>query len=189
MPTEKQVAANRRNARRSTGPRSSAGKCRVSQNAYLHGLSISVLSNPAFAERIERLAREIAGEIDDEKRLDYARAVAAAEFDLARARQAKVAMIEWIKAFGTLDLPPPGLPMYLRRAVTAIWAGREQAALPKPERAPIMPSNEPERTAEAIKRGLRELGKFDRYEQRARLRRDRAVFQMNKVEYDLGAAT
>lgn len=34
-----QITANRRNARRSTGPRSAAGKARVSQNAHKHGLT------------------------------------------------------------------------------------------------------------------------------------------------------
>ncbi len=38
MPTEKQIDANRRNARRSTGPRTPAGKAISSQNALKHGL-------------------------------------------------------------------------------------------------------------------------------------------------------
>jgi hypothetical protein len=40
MTTEKQIAANRANARRSTGPRTVAGKLRSGQNAYRHGLSV-----------------------------------------------------------------------------------------------------------------------------------------------------
>jgi len=39
MATEKQIAANRANALRSTGPRSLAGKERSSQNAVKHGLT------------------------------------------------------------------------------------------------------------------------------------------------------
>ena len=39
MATEKQIAANRRNALMSTGPRSLAGKERSSQNAIKHGLT------------------------------------------------------------------------------------------------------------------------------------------------------
>ena len=38
MTTEKQIAANRRNATNSTGPRTSEGKQRVSRNALTHGL-------------------------------------------------------------------------------------------------------------------------------------------------------
>jgi hypothetical protein len=42
MASERQIAANRRNARKSTGPRSGAGKKRASRNAYRHGLTLSI---------------------------------------------------------------------------------------------------------------------------------------------------
>ena len=38
MPTEAQLIANRRNAQKSTGPRTSEGKAAISQNAVTHGL-------------------------------------------------------------------------------------------------------------------------------------------------------
>ncbi|MBW8034279.1 MAG: hypothetical protein FVQ79_01025 [Planctomycetes bacterium] len=38
MPNDRQIAANRNNALKSTGPRTSAGKVAVSQNAVTHGL-------------------------------------------------------------------------------------------------------------------------------------------------------
>jgi len=38
MPTEAQILANRRNARKSTGPRTAEGRAIVSQNAVKHGL-------------------------------------------------------------------------------------------------------------------------------------------------------
>lgn len=38
MATERQIAANRRNAKHSTGPRSECGKAVSAQNALLHGL-------------------------------------------------------------------------------------------------------------------------------------------------------
>ena len=39
MSNDRQIAANRRNAQRSTGPRSGAGKARVSMNPLKHGLT------------------------------------------------------------------------------------------------------------------------------------------------------
>src|SRR5215208_1858155 len=39
MATEKQIAANRANAKKSTGPRTPRGKARSSMNATLHGLT------------------------------------------------------------------------------------------------------------------------------------------------------
>ena len=38
MPTEAQIRANRKNATKSTGPRTEKGKARVSKNAIKHGL-------------------------------------------------------------------------------------------------------------------------------------------------------
>ena len=39
MATQRQIAANRANARKSTGPRTEAGKRRAKRNALTHGLT------------------------------------------------------------------------------------------------------------------------------------------------------
>ncbi|MGY4429440.1 hypothetical protein ACVWWO_001917 [Bradyrhizobium sp. F1.13.1] len=44
MATEKQIAANRRNAARSTGPRTMSGKARSRTNALLHGFAAALAS-------------------------------------------------------------------------------------------------------------------------------------------------
>jgi hypothetical protein len=59
MASERQIAANRRNARRSSGPRSSAGKRRSSGDALRHGLSRVI--NDRGREDIEALARLLVG--------------------------------------------------------------------------------------------------------------------------------
>src|SRR5215472_11641031 len=57
MTSETRRAANRRNAARSTGPRSAAGKKRASQNALCHGLAISLGQDAETRAEIERMAR------------------------------------------------------------------------------------------------------------------------------------
>src|SRR5262245_10627970 len=46
MASEKQIAANRRNSRRSTGPRSAEGKAQVRFNALKHGLTAATVVLP-----------------------------------------------------------------------------------------------------------------------------------------------
>ncbi len=52
MATEAQILANRRNAQKSTGPRSRQGKAAVSQNAVQHGLSArqAIITSESQAE-------------------------------------------------------------------------------------------------------------------------------------------
>ncbi len=52
-------AANRRNARRSTGPRTATGKARAARNARRHGLTVSPVTDPAFMREAAALARAI----------------------------------------------------------------------------------------------------------------------------------
>jgi len=174
MASERQIAANRRNGRKSTGPRSGAGKNRASGNAYRHGLTLSIASTAAFAKQLDILVRKIAGDSEDAIVLERARAVAQAELDLARMRRAKVALIERASAFGELD-PPQLTVTQMIRLLNAFERGRP--IVPKPiDALPTMPSQEPDRSAEAIRRLLPELRKLERYERRAAARRDRAIF-------------
>ena len=56
--SERKRAANRRNSRLSTGPRSAAGKARVKHNALRHGLNVKVADDPPLTEEVERIARQ-----------------------------------------------------------------------------------------------------------------------------------
>ena len=66
MATERQIAANRLNARKSTGPRSIAAKERASRNAYRHGLTLSLPSDAGTAKRLDEFARKLAGDSKNE---------------------------------------------------------------------------------------------------------------------------
>ena len=103
MASERQIAANRLNARKSTGPLSRAGKRRASRNAYRHGLASSRKPDAATARKLDQLARQIVGDSDSEIILELARSAAEAEFDLARVRLTRVALINRVSAFGAID--------------------------------------------------------------------------------------
>ena len=178
MASERQIAANRQNARKSTGPQSGAGKKRSARNAYRHGLTIATGAGQD-CEAVEQLARKIAGDTTDEVILEYARRAARAQLDLARIRQVKIATISLFSAFGALKLRPR-----FRSIAAEIRFLKSQPfdqPLRWPERVdPLgpMPSQEPERTAEAVRRLLPELRKVERYEARAGRARDRALHEL-----------
>jgi hypothetical protein len=173
--SERKIAANRRNARKSTGPRSSVGKRRTSRNAYRHGLTASVTSSAERTKRIERFARKIAGNATDAVILECARDAAQAELDLAQIRRVKVALIERMLAFGEFQAPLAFESVSeIRRFLNAFGRGKVISPIPA-EAAATMPSTEPERLAEAVRRALPELLKLDRYERRAAAVRERSV--------------
>jgi hypothetical protein len=183
MVTERQVAANRANARRSTGPRSIGGKKRVSGNTYRHGLSLTISSIAPYTKSVDDLAKKIARGAADARVLQRARAVAEAELDLRRVRTTKMTLIQRVHAFGALD-PVPWLKGWPEKA--AIKLCDQGLEPPDPiERASTMPTEEPDRTAEAVRRVLPELRMLDRYERRAAARRRwaiRAFVEVTKLE-------
>ena len=88
MTSSRQRDANRRNARRRTGPRTAAGKAAARLNARRHGLAVPLRSEPGADKEIERLADAIAGARSD--LMDLARRIAEAELELRRIRQARL---------------------------------------------------------------------------------------------------
>jgi len=152
-----------------------AGRRRASRNAYRHGLTLSINSTAAFAKQLDTLVRKIAGDSEDAIVLERARAIAQAELDLARVRRAKLALIERASAFGELD-PPQLTVTQLIRIANAFDRGKLTIVPKSIDALATMPSQEPDRSAEAIRRVLPELRKLERYERRAAARRDRAIF-------------
>jgi hypothetical protein len=86
LASDKQIAANRANAKKSTGPKTAAGKLKSAQNARRHGLSSPLQSDPTASAKADALARAIAGEGTNENQLESAMAVAYAQLELDRIR-------------------------------------------------------------------------------------------------------
>jgi hypothetical protein len=178
MASERQIAANRLNARKSTGPRSRAGKLRASQNAHGHGLSVSCKPNAATARKLDELARQIAGDNSSGIILELARSAAEAEFDLARTRLAKVGLINHVSAVGCID------PFFneLQKLKAKLRRMRKTENRDFHDSGENMPAQQPERTFEAVRRALPELVKLDRYAVRAASRRNRAIKEIIKIK-------
>jgi hypothetical protein len=78
MSTQKQTDANRRNAAKSTGPRTPAGKIRARANALKHGLAAKSVRDESKRQQIDALTRVFAGQTGS----IAARAIAEAQVEL-----------------------------------------------------------------------------------------------------------
>jgi hypothetical protein len=126
MASERQIAANRRNAKKSTGPRSADGKARSSRNALRHGLSIASRVHPAFQNNVMLLARALSPASEDIG--DAALTAADAEIDLLRTRRHRALIEESLGQAGPVNFDLANeldkLEWYERRAF-----GRRNKAL------------------------------------------------------------
>ena len=94
MSSDRQNAANRNNAQRSTGPRSKKGRDVSRHNARRHGLAVAVGADPAFCGDIEMLAKALSRSSDIQKVDAGFRRAAEAELDLMRIRKIRAQMFE-----------------------------------------------------------------------------------------------
>ena len=95
MTSSSKTTANRRNAARSTGPRSTAGKRRSSRNALRHGLAASAFPDSLAEKDIDALALALAGELASEAGiLARARLAAAAELEVRRVRSVRARLLQ-----------------------------------------------------------------------------------------------
>jgi hypothetical protein len=96
------IRANQRNARKSTGPRTRAGKATVARNALRHGLTLPVLADPTLAPEVVDVARaveqSVIGAEADETGHDLACRIAEAMIDLRRVRLAKLPLVTRLDA-------------------------------------------------------------------------------------------
>ena len=86
------IEANRRNALRSTGPRTDQGKARSRRNALKHGLSIPVSRDDAVAGELEEIAAVFAPLLDGSR--EIARLTAEMELQIRRIQRRRSELIE-----------------------------------------------------------------------------------------------
>lgn len=94
MATDKQIIANQLNAKKSTGPRTSAGKGRVSRNARKHGLA-AVATDEETNAMAERLSADLfAGQDCSVIARERALEIAEIQSALIRIRAAKTELLQ-----------------------------------------------------------------------------------------------
>ena len=123
MTSPAKIAANRRNARRSTGPHSAAGKARARRNAFRHGLTTPASLDHVAMDRIDNLVDALT--IDHHSQLQFQLATVAAEAqaEIERVRQTKVNLVN--RASAQLREEGAGLLSAGERAALA-FAGKTE---------------------------------------------------------------
>jgi hypothetical protein len=100
MASERKIAANRENAKKSTGPRTEVGRATSRQNARRHGLATAIGSDPAFRGDIEVLAGLLSRASGREYIGEFAREAAEAHLDLLRIRKIRAGLYARMRFFG-----------------------------------------------------------------------------------------
>jgi hypothetical protein len=91
--TRKQEA-NRRNAQKSTGPRSPAGRARASRNALKHGLA-AARRDPGNAGMVGELVQDLLDELEaSQEHTPELLPIIEAEIDLLRARSIRASLLQ-----------------------------------------------------------------------------------------------
>jgi len=133
MASEAQMAANRRNAGRSTGPRTEAGRAVASRNALRHGLTTEQVV--LFDEQPEDLARfraELRAALDpaDEMEEQLAERIMLCAWRLRRAARLEAGLVNGeAEAMRRQDYKPSAGSAFTRAAFGLGLASRYEAAL------------------------------------------------------------
>lgn len=87
MTSQLKIDSNKRNATRSTGPRTKTGKTKASRNAFCHGLAAKFGTAEVDAGNVAVLASALAGEAPSS--ISEARAAAESELELIHIRKVR----------------------------------------------------------------------------------------------------
>jgi hypothetical protein len=158
----RRLAANRKNAERSTGPRTARGKLRVRSNAVRHGLATTALHHPALAIQVERMATAICSESKSRLQFEQALSIAESELLLTKVRSIRFRALKSLSSIAPAGNDP------------AVASSEAEAEL-------VMGAAVQDKVLGAIQNGpaalrvLDEIARYGRYERRALSRRQRAI--------------
>jgi hypothetical protein len=134
--SEKQIAANRANAKKSTGPKTPVGKLRSSMNSSRHGLSLPLQFTPETAAKAAALVQMLTGEAGGEALSKCAAEFAQAQLDIERVqsiREELMAKLETDRPETSILNQLTSLDRWERYALTKRRrAGRKLQSTPAP---------------------------------------------------------
>ena len=104
MASAKQIAANRANAQRSTGPKTALGKMKSSRNSFRHGLSWPLPLDLATSSKVDALARALTPRDAGEAEWTSAVEFATAQLELLRIRTLRTELLRTVD-ISHLDTP------------------------------------------------------------------------------------
>ena len=134
MASPAQIAANRRNATHSTGPRSATGKARSRGNALKHGLRAPLDRNASIVEEVQALMADIARLV--KKPRESVRHIAEQQIKIMRVQQTRTDIINrYLEQLARDD--PEGFDSQARVAMAIAAATPEIAALEDYERREV----------------------------------------------------
>ena len=170
MVSDQKARANRKNAQRSTGPKTADGRSRSAQNAFRHGLSLPINCVRAWSAEVKRLARAITGPNASAEMLELARRVAEAQIDVHRARTARHRFLS-----AKIDDPYYESRADTRKKLALLRRSIPYLLRPNPPimlepllvRFLISTPQEPHKLATVLSEESRHLLAMDRYERRA----------------------
>ena len=168
MSSAKQIAANRKNAQKSKGPRTAAGKARASCNSRKHTLTTISRNHPLYAPRIEAIARAICPNTTNAGLWEQALIIGECTTVLACVQAERIASME--QAFWQNE---PKIPQSGIRWANAAAAERkaELGAAELGAAEFVSPRDE----LGATDLAARDLDRLERYQRRALSRRKRAI--------------
>jgi len=208
MTSDKKIAANRINARKSCGPRTVSGKARVSYNALRHGLAATKHLNPRLPQNIERMAKAICGDDSDPLLFEQALVIAENEMVLGCVRAERVGVIERLRDVTAIALAKGDNRIALAKAksrevrlacaeliplrakIDAMTKEEREELLDEAERREREPVSIPIRTPieerdefDAMREAMPDLKRLARYERRAWSRRNRAIRRFIEIKF------
>jgi hypothetical protein len=163
MTSERRLAANRKNAKRSTGPRTARGKLRVRSNAVQHGLTTTALRHPALAMDIQRMAKAICAESKNRLQFDQALSIAESELMLTKVRSTRFGALQFLSSIAPAGNDPVAASSEAQ-AHAVMDAAAQDEVTGAMQDGPA-----------AFQRVLAEMTRYSRYERRALSRRQRAI--------------